>query len=191
MVPTHLRAHIVSAEQERGDDTEVPAAARSPQKSSAFSESGSAVTIDPSARITFAESKLSTVSPCLRLSRRSRPPASVQAIPVVELMPVESPGHVPGSRRSTSASVAPGSTRTVRASASTWTVFIPLNEIIRPLPADRVARDIVPGSARSTRSAPCRPAKRTAWAASSAVRQAAMSAGRRSIIAFQSDRSAS
>ena len=78
--------HRVQPKLQLGDDAEVSATTSRPQNRSWFSCS-LAVSRLPSAVITSAESRLSTVSPCRRISQPRPPPRVTPATPVAEHCP--------------------------------------------------------------------------------------------------------
>ena len=118
---------------------------------------------------TSAESRLSTVSPCLRLSQPKPPPSVSPAMPVVELMPSGVARPNACASRSNSPSVAPGSTRAVRAAASTRTDFISDRSSIRP-PSHTALPAMLCPPPRTATSRSRAAAKRTAAATSAAGR---------------------
>ena len=134
--------------------------------------------------------RLSTVMPYVRLSQPNPPPSVRPAIPVVELMPVGTARARAWVAASRSPNVAPGSTRAVRASGSTCTAFILLNEITRPPSHIAFPAMLWPAPKMASRS-PCSAANLTAEETSSSVRQSTMRPGCRSIIPFQRARASS
>ena len=91
---------------------------------------------------------------------------------------------------SRSPKVAPGSTRTVWESGSTSTVFMALNEIIKPPSPTAFPAMLWPAPKMESRT-PCSAANFTDSLTSPSARQTTMRSGRRSIMAFHSDRASS
>ena len=111
-------------------------------------------------------------------------------MPVVELMPVGVTSPNACASRSNSPKVTPGSTRAVRANGSMRTDFIGDKSIITP-PSQTALPAMLWPPPRTESSAPVSRAKSTAALTSAAPAHRTMTAGRRSIIAFQTLRAAS
>ena len=128
--------------------------------------------------------------PSLREVQPKPPPSVSPAMPVVELIPIGTASPWACVAASTSASVAPGSTRAVRASGSTLTARI--CERSSSIAASATARPAIwCPPLRTPRSRSWSRAKRTAATTSAAFAARTTSAGRRSTIAFQSVRASS
>ena len=138
----------------------------------------------PAAVTTSADSRLSTVMPCLRLSQPKPPPSVSPATPVVELMPTGVARPWAWVASSKSASVAPPSTVARRRSGSTRTAFIRERSITSP-PSHVALPAMLCPPPRTASSSPLSRANPTPRTTSAVVAQRAMTAGRRSIIAFQ------
>src|SRR5207342_2241975 len=80
-----LRADRMEPELEAGDDAEIAAAAL--QRPEQVGMRRGARPTSPAAVTTSADSRLSTVIPCLRLNQPNPPPRVSPAMPVVELIP--------------------------------------------------------------------------------------------------------
>ena len=108
------------------------------------------------------------VRPRLRLSQPKPPPSVRPAIPVVELMPTGVARPWACVARSTSASVAPGPTRAMRAAESTSTAFMADRSIIKP-PSQTAFPAMLCPPPRTATSRSCAAARRTASVTSPAV----------------------
>ena len=122
------------------------------------------------------------MSPNFRVVQPKPPPSVRPAIPVVEFTPVGTSSPCSWVARSTSASVAPGSTRAVRAWATVTRFALEIDD--EPAIDERAARDVVAAALDGEPQAVAR-ANATARTTSSSVATRAMTPGRRSIIAFQ------
>ena len=158
-----------------------------PPPRSAQNRSGLSFSLAPaclaSAVTTLAEMRLSMVKPNLRLIQPNPPPSVRPEIPVVELIPVGVTSPKACVSRSSSPRVTPGSTRAVRAMASTLTDFIRLKSIMTP-PSHTALPAMLWPPPRTASSAFVSRAKSTATCTSLASAHRTITLGLRSIIAF-------
>ena len=159
------------------------------QKRSEFSDS-LARRICPSAVTTSAETKLSMLRPCLRVSQPIPPPRVSPPTPVWPIKPTGVASPCSCVAAIMSANSVPPPTRTRRASASTATEFIALKSIISPSSTTALP-DTPCAPPRTAISSPLSTPTRTAAATSAELEQRAMTAGRRSIAAFHKVRASS
>ncbi len=111
-------------------------------------------------------------------------------MPVVELMPVGVDSPKACVSRSKSDNSAPGSTRAMRATGSTRTDFIADRSSISPPSHAALPAMLWPAPLTASNSL-CSRAKFTAFMTSAAPAARTIAAGRRSIMAFHSERAAS
>ena len=144
----------------------------------------------PPAVTTSAASRLSMVRPYRRISRPTPPPRVSPPAPVCETTPAGSTRPCSGVARSTSPSSAPPPTQARRACGSTRTWLSARRSITRP-PSQALCPGIEWPPARTAMSRPSARAWRMAAATSRAEAGRAISAGRRSCMAFHIRRAAS
>jgi hypothetical protein len=166
-----------------------PPPPRNPQNSSG-SASASTRSRSPSAVTRFTASRLSTVSPCLRIRWPSPPPKVSPPIPVCLTIPDGTASPNRWVARSSSPSRTPPAARAVRAAGSTRTAFLSDRSIISP-PSTTPCPATAWPPPRTEIARSCSRAKRTAWTTSSAPAQRAIRAGRRSMAPFQTRRASS
>ncbi len=167
----------------------LPPPPRSAQKRSGCS-SALARTERPSASTTCADSRLSIVNPCIRLNQPQPPPSVRPPTPVWLTVPAGTASPCSWVAASSSPSVAPPPTRARRASGSTTTWRIGLRSIITP-PSGTAAPQYPCPPPRTATSSPESWAYRSAAATSSGPVHRTMTAGRRSMSPFHTDRASS
>jgi hypothetical protein len=167
----------------------LPPPPRRPQNSSG-SLSASTRSCSPPAVTRSTATRLSTVSPCLRIRWPSPPPSVSPPTPVWLMTPPVVASPCGAVARSKSDQSAPPATRAARLWGSTRTDLISERSIITPLSqTESPATEWPPPRTETPRS--FSRAKRTARVTSSAPAQRAINAGRRSIAPFQTRRASS
>ena len=125
--------------------------------SRAWRRSRNSPTRSPLARVTSADSRLSTVIPYLRVSQPKPPPSVRPAMPVVELMPTGRASPCGAVAASIAARVAPGSTRARRCAASTLTLVMSPRSMTRP-PSQQALPAMLCPAPRTAMARSCAPA---------------------------------
>jgi hypothetical protein len=144
----------------------------------------------PSAVTTSASTRLSTVSPCLRMSQPMPPPRLRPPTPVWPTMPPVVASPWAWVSWSTSAHRAPPWTRAVRAAGSTVTARMAERSMTMPPSQTAVPATLWPPPRTAISTSRSR-AKRTAEATSAAPVHRAISRGRRSTVPFHTARASS